>query len=140
MKIGVLKYFAIFTGKQLAQVFSCEFCKIFKNTLFPRGQLLLMVKFKFQQTEHILQDKEVPDNINELYEKFTVVRIDKGFNNVANICKKLYVQEVPFEVGIYNNHSNTYQLSNKRYGDIISNNLQFWEHLGLKKGKSWWRN
>ena len=83
MKIGVLKYFVIFTGKQLAQVFSCEFCKIFKNTLFPRGQLLLMVKFKFQQTEHILQEKEVPDNINELYEKFTVVCIDKGFNNVA---------------------------------------------------------
>ena len=66
-----------------------------------------MVKFEFQQTEHILQDKEVPDNINELHGKFTVVPIDKGFNNVAKICKKLYVQEVPFEVGICNNHSNT---------------------------------
>ena len=42
-KIGVLKNFAIFTGKYLwwiyskenqTQVFSCEYCKIFKNTYF----------------------------------------------------------------------------------------------------------
>ena len=46
-KKGVLKNFAKVTGKQdsdkkekkkeiLAQVFSCEFCEIFKNTFFYR--------------------------------------------------------------------------------------------------------
>ena len=44
-KIGVLKNFAKFTGKHLCnfinketptQVFSCEFCEIFKNTVFHR--------------------------------------------------------------------------------------------------------
>ena len=42
-KKGVLKNFTKFTGKHLcqiikketlAQVFSCEFCEIFKNTIF----------------------------------------------------------------------------------------------------------
>ena len=38
VKIGVLKNFAIFRGKQLCwsptQVLSCEYCEIFKNTYF----------------------------------------------------------------------------------------------------------
>ena len=47
MKNGVLKNFAKFTGKHLcgslfinkvAQMFSCEFCKIFKNTYFEEHQ------------------------------------------------------------------------------------------------------
>ena len=33
----------------------------------------LMVKFKFQQAKHILQDKEVLESLNNLHEKFAVV-------------------------------------------------------------------
>ena len=43
-KKGVLRSFTKFTGKHLwqslAQVFSCEFCQIFKNTFFHRTPLL----------------------------------------------------------------------------------------------------
>ena len=37
-KIGALKSFSIFTGKHetLTQVFSSEYCEIFKNTFFQR--------------------------------------------------------------------------------------------------------
>ena len=50
VKKGVLRNFAKFTGKHLcnflkketlAQVFSCEFCEIFKNIFFTSGRLLL---------------------------------------------------------------------------------------------------
>ena len=34
IKEGVLRNFLKFTGKHLAQVFSCEFCEISKNSLF----------------------------------------------------------------------------------------------------------
>ena len=34
MKKGALKSFVKFTGKHLAQVFSCEFGEIFKNIFF----------------------------------------------------------------------------------------------------------
>ena len=54
MKKGVLKNYAKFTGKHLAwpeawnfikketlaQVFSCEFCEIFKNAFFHRTPLV----------------------------------------------------------------------------------------------------
>ena len=47
-KKGVLRNFAKFTGKQLsrslwktlAQVFSCEFCEIYKNTFFHKTPLV----------------------------------------------------------------------------------------------------
>ena len=53
---GVLKNFTKFTGKHLwqslffkneilAQVFSCEFCEIFKNTLFTEHLRLLLSVF-----------------------------------------------------------------------------------------------
>ena len=34
LRKGVLRNFAKFTGKHLAQVFFCEFCEISKNTFF----------------------------------------------------------------------------------------------------------
>ena len=36
------------------------------------------------------------------------------------------------EAGIYNGHSSTCGLSNKRFCDVISNNLQLFKHVGLK--------
>ena len=36
-KNGVLKNFAIFTGKHLLIKFSCEYCEIFKNTYFEEN-------------------------------------------------------------------------------------------------------
>ena len=39
-KKGVLKNFIKFTGKHLAQVFSCEFCEIFKSTYYYRTPLV----------------------------------------------------------------------------------------------------
>ena len=47
-KIGVLKSFAIFTGKKPkhtpTQLFSCEYCKIFKNSFFiEQLQWLLLI-------------------------------------------------------------------------------------------------
>ena len=59
IKIGVLKNFTKFTGKHLclrpeacnfikketlAQVFSCEFCKIFKNTFFTEHLCWLILR------------------------------------------------------------------------------------------------
>ena len=35
------------------------------------------------------------------------------------------------EADIYNGHSNTHCLSNKRSSDVISNDLQLCEHVGL---------
>ena len=58
-RIGVLKNFAIFTGQQLClqlyktetpmHLFSCEYCKIFKNSYFLEhfSLLLLSLSFKF---------------------------------------------------------------------------------------------
>ena len=46
------------------------------NTILSKVQeriSALMAKFKFQQTKHILQDKEVIDNLNDLHEKFPTV-------------------------------------------------------------------
>ena len=39
-KKGVVRNFAEFTRKTLVQMFSCEFCKIHKNTFFAEHHLL----------------------------------------------------------------------------------------------------
>ena len=59
-----------------------------------------MVKFKFQQTEPI-QNKEVLDCLDDLYEKFVAIffPINKASINIFNICKKLYVEKILLEVG-----------------------------------------
>lgn len=70
------------------------------NTILSKVQeriSALMAKFKFQQTKHILQDKEVLDNLNDLHEKFVVVAIDKVSNSVAIICKNFFAQTILLE-------------------------------------------
>ena len=69
--------------------------------------LVVKCKFKFHQTKPILQDKEVLDCLDKLHEKFGAVSIEKASNNVLIICKKIYVQKIFLEVGIYGNFSNT---------------------------------
>ena len=56
------------------------------------------MKFKFQQTKPILQDKKVLDCFNNLHGKFGVVPIEKASDNVAIICKKLYVKNVLHDI------------------------------------------
>ena len=86
-----------------------------------------MVKFKFQQTELIPQDKDVLDCLNGPHEKFVVVPVDKTSNNTAIISKKSFVQ-----LGIYGHHARPYHLSSKQASNVISKNLQFCECPGLE--------
>ena len=65
----------------------------------------LVVKFKFQQTKPIPQYKEVLDCLNDLNKRFVVVPIDKTFNDVDIVCKKLCCPKVLREFGIYNDHT-----------------------------------
>ena len=73
----------------------------------------LMVKFHFQKTKLILEDKEVLDYLNDLHENVDVVSINKASKNVAIICKKLYAPKILLKLGIHNDPSTyiTFQIN-----------------------------
>ena len=82
-------------------------------------------------TKPMLQDEEVLRSLSELHNKFVVVPIDKAANNVALICKRLYIQKLLTEVGIPGNTSSTYKLSEDDSSNIIQNNTFLCKKFGI---------
>ena len=82
-------------------------------------------------TKPILQDEEVQNALSELHKRFVIVPIDKASNNVAFICKRFYIQKLLDEVGIPGDNSSTYKLSSRDPNQIIQNNAEYCEKLGI---------
>ena len=90
-----------------------------------------MVKSNFQKTKPILQDEKNLDYWNDLHDKFDVFLIDKASNIAAIIFKKKYMLKKYFKDCHIQWSLEHVQLWNKRFSDIISNNLQFYQYLVL---------
>ncbi len=82
-------------------------------------------------TKPILQDDAVKNALADLHKKFVIVPIDKASNNVALICKRFYIQKLINEVGVPGDASSTYKLSEKDPNDVVQNNAEYCEKLGI---------
>ena len=82
-------------------------------------------------TKPILQDEEVQNALSELHKKFVINPIDKASNNVALICKRVYIQKLLDEVGIPGYNSSTYKLSSRDTNQIIQNNAEYCKKLKI---------
>ena len=79
----------------------------------------------------ILQDEVVKNALTDLHKRFVIVPIDKASNNVALICKRFYIQKLLNEVGVPGDASSTYKLSDKDPNEIVQNNSEYCEKLGI---------
>ena len=79
----------------------------------------------------LLRDDAVKNALADLHNKFVVVPIDKASNNVAIICKRFYIQTLLDEVGVPGDASSTYKLSGKDPNEIVQNNAEYCEKLGM---------
>ena len=82
-------------------------------------------------TKPVLQDEAIKSALADLHTKFVVVPIDKASNNVAIICKRFYIQKLLNEVGIPGDTSPTYKLSGKDPNEVIQNNAEYCEKVGI---------
>ena len=89
-------------------------------------------KITLHRTNPILRQPDVIQHLEELHQKYVFVPIDKAANNVAIICKRHYVEVILKEVGANNSPSDTYSCTSKSKDEIISDNIQYSEHLKLK--------
>ena len=55
----------------------------------------------------------------------------KHANNVAFICKRYYIERLLSEVGLNGMSSATYKISTRDPNEIILNNIELCEKLGL---------
>ena len=79
----------------------------------------------------LLRDDAVKNALADLHNKFVVVPIDKASNNVAIICKRFYIQKLLDEVGVPGDASSTYKLSGKDPNEVVQNNAEYCEKLGM---------
>ena len=87
---------------------------------------------KPQQAKPTLKDEEVVRYLSELHKNYVIVPIDKASNNIAIICKRFYVMRLLKEVGALGIPDPTYQISDKRLMDIVTQNIELCEKYGLK--------
>ena len=87
---------------------------------------------KPRRTKPISEDPYVQSYIFSLHQKYVIVPIDKGSNNVAFVCKTYYVHRTLLEIGIPGGNSDTYCLSNKDIKDILENNMETCKNFGFK--------
>ena len=64
-------------------------------------------------TNKTLNDPEVITYLDELKKDFVIVPIDKMSGNIALICKKFYTEKILIEVGLMEDKSKTYTLTEK---------------------------
>ena len=92
----------------------------------------LKSKINVQHTNPTLKQNEVIMYLQELHKKFVIVPIDKAGNNIAIICKKIYVEKLLEEIGIIGEQSETYEkTNNKNKKDIIEDNVKYAEKLNI---------
>ncbi|WP_456235821.1 hypothetical protein [Soonwooa purpurea] len=84
-----------------------------------------------QKTSPVLRNPLVLENLKELHNKFVITPIDKAANNVAFICKRYYIERLLSEVGLNGMSSATYKISTRDPNEIILNNIELCEKLGL---------
>ena len=84
------------------------------------------------KTKSMLDDVTVKTYLCDLHEKFVIVPIDKAANNYAFICKKYYIAKLMKEVGMPDNSSETYKVSDLNKEVIIQNNVEFCAKYNFK--------
>ena len=55
--------------------------------------------------------------------------------NIALICKKFYIEKILIEVGLMEDKSKTYTLTEKNIEEIIFENSEICKNLNVKKGR-----
>ena len=105
-KKGVLRNFAKFTGKQacnfikketLAQMFSCEFCEISKNTFFHRTPLVAAsLKSQYSSQREISQLIGRANHRSSRPEAFCTKDVRKNFAKAPgkHLCQSLFFNKV----------------------------------------------
>ena len=71
---------------------------------------------KVHKTNPVLKQDAVIEYLNELYEKYVVVSIDKAANNIAINCKNYYVTVILKEIGIFLSGNETYEKIKQVFG------------------------
>ena len=80
----------------------------------------------------LLQTSTIKEYLQTLHNKFVIVPVDKAANNFAFICKRYYIVRLLTEVGIPNGNSQTYQLLDRDYHQIIDDNIELCKKYDLK--------
>ena len=120
----------------------CKKYKLLENSLANwRDGILNIVDKKIeelkktnvpQKVSSVLQNPGVLADLEELHSKYVIVPIDKASKNVANICKRYYINAILEELGFSENRSATYSVSNFTKEQIIDQNNKFCKKI-LKK-------
>ena len=92
---------------------------------------ILKTKNVPKKTKPVLKDPNVVSYLNDLHSKFVLVPIDKAANNIAIVCKQFYIKRILLEVGLSDNESDTYKISEHDSAVVIDTNIKICETFDL---------
>ena len=84
-----------------------------------------------RKTQPVLKDPNVIAYLNDLHSNFVLVPIDKAANNIAIVCKQFYIKCILLEVGLSDNESDTYKISERDSAVVIDTNIKLCEKFDL---------
>jgi len=96
-----------------------------------RKRIFKFSRFMSSKATSIFNDKDVVDNLTDLYDKYVDVPADKASNNIVFVCKIYYTDCLVKELGINKNMGNPTYTPTSLSNEILSDHKSVISLFGL---------